>query len=253
MNVMEAIDRRISCRAFSDRPIEQDKLDALGESISRANEEADLELQLFGPRADGTALDLSGRMFANSPAHYLACVGPDTELARERVGYFVEGIVLEATMMGLGTCWVAGTFDRDTTRFEAREGSVLHSVIPIAYPAERMPLLQRTIRAGLRKRDKKPQRMYQGPGTLADEPQWVQDAIEAVAKGPSAVNEQPVVFVREAADAPLKATLPAIKTGEEWADMGIAKYHFEAAARSAGMEGRWEWGTGGAFVLADKG
>lgn len=81
----------------------------------------------------------------------------------------------------------------------------------------------------------------------------MQDAVEAMAKGPSAVNEQPVVFVREAVGAPLKATLPTIKSGEEWADMGIAKYHFEVAARSAGVEGKWEWGTGGAFVLVDKG
>ena len=73
-------------------------------------------------------------------------------------------------MMRLGTCWVAGTFDRTTTRFEAREGSVLHGVIPIAYLTEKTPLLQRTIRAGLRKRNKRLQRMYQGPAPLADGP-----------------------------------------------------------------------------------
>jgi hypothetical protein len=253
MDLMSAIDTRISCRSFADTPVEQETLDALQDSIDKANEESGLEFQLVGPRADGAAqdhpvLELSRRMFTNSPAHYIACVGPDTNLAREQIGYYGERIILTATMLGLGTCWIAGTFDRATARFQAKEGSVLHCVIPVAYPVRKMPLMQRTIRAGLRKRDKRPAKMYQGSSDLSSEPQWVQDALIAVVKAPSAINEQPVVFVREDGNQPLKATLPVIKSGQEWTDLGIAKYHFEVAAAAEGINGRWEWGADGSFT-----
>lgn len=44
---------------------------------------------------------------------YFAMAGRRADLClREKVGYWGEKLVLEATRLGLGTCWVGGTFDR---------------------------------------------------------------------------------------------------------------------------------------------
>ena len=156
--------------------------------------------------------------------------------------------MLCAEMMGLSTCWVAGTFDRATTRVDLDEGEVLHDVIPIGYAPAKIPLKQRTIRAGIRSRSKALDDLYRGPVPFGDAPEWIQACVDAVWKGPSAINEQPVVFVQDDADGPVRAELIRVKSGMEYTDLGIAKYHFAVVADACGVAGAWEWGVGGAFA-----
>ena len=60
MDILEAIDVRISCRAFTEKPVEQEKIDVLAEEIRLINRESGLSFQLYGPRGngDGTAIVL---------------------------------------------------------------------------------------------------------------------------------------------------------------------------------------------------
>lgn len=247
MTLIEAIEKRISCRAYTDQPLEQyivDELSALSESLSQ---EGGIRVVLVGPSEGGADLKLNRRMFSGTISTYAALIGPDDDLTREKVGYFGEKLVLRATQLGLGSCWVAGTFDRSSVTLALGEGEVLHDVIPIGTMPDRQPLAQRTIRAGLRRRDKKAQAMYQGDVALADAPAWMRSALDAVVKGPSAVNEQPVVFVYE--QGVLRATLPHLKRNLEFTDLGIAKLHVQIAAEAAGIKGAWEWGNGGTFII----
>lgn len=248
MDIIKAIETRISCRAFQDRAIDQEVIDRLSAEIEHINNSTDLHFQLFGPREDGSVIDMSPKMFAGNPPAYLALVGKKGAVPEEQLGYFGESLVLLATQLGLGTCWVAGTFDRDTTRVELAEGEVLHDVVPIGYVPEKMPLKQRTIRAGIRRRSKKLEDLWNGPTPLAEAPEWIRACIDAVWKGPSAINEQPVIFVQDNADAPVRATLSRVKTGLEYTDLGIAKLHFELVAAECGVPGTWEWGDGGSFA-----
>ena len=249
MDILEAIHTRISCRAFTGKPVEQEKIDILAEEIRLVNAESGLNFQLYGPRGNGdsTALDMSAKMFAGNPPLYMALVGPEDPISQEKVGYYGEGLVLLATQLGLNTCWVASTYDQSTTRAELGEGDKLHDVVPIGYAPEKIPIKQRTIRSGLRARSKKAAELWQGPVPLAESPAWIQECIEAVMQAPSAVNEQPVVFVRETLDQPICAKLIRVKTGQEYTDLGIAKLHFELVAAMHGIDAAWEWGDGGAF------
>ena len=250
MDIIEAIGKRISCRAFASRAIEQEKLDALRDEIDRANELSGLHFQLYGPREDGTAIDMSPKMFAGNPPCYAALAGRKGPLEKEKLGYYGERFVLLAETLGLSTCWVASTYDRSTTRVELGADEVLHDVVPIGYAPEKMPLKQRTIRAGIRKRSKSLEDLYAGPTPLAQAPEWIQACVDAVWKAPSAVNEQPVVFAQDAPGAPVRARLSRVKTGMEHTDLGIAKYHFQVIAEACGVPGTWEWGDGGAFVVS---
>lgn len=249
MDMMEAIEQRISCRAYEEAPIDQAALDALTEEAQKLSAEGDVRIVLHVPAQDGSNLALSPKMFAGAPFAYLTLAAPDDELSRERIGYFGEKIVLLATTLGLGTCWVAGTYDRDATVFELQEDDVLHDVVPVGVPMRTMPLKQRTIRTGIRAKSKKRAKLYDGPVALEQAPEWIGRAIDAVWKAPSAVNEQPVVFVQETEDAPVRATLPKVRRGLEYTDLGIAKLHFELAASACGVTGTWDWGAGAAFAV----
>ncbi|MDO4533573.1 MAG: nitroreductase family protein [Coriobacteriia bacterium] len=248
MDIIEAIETRISCRAFTKDGINQETFDALAAEIEALNAESGLHFQLYGPRADGTAIDMQRKMFAANPPAYAALVAQKGPLPEEMLGYYGEKLVLKATQLGLGTCWVASTYDRSTTRVELAPGEKLHDVVPIGYAPEKMPLLQRTIRGRIRGRSKPNEQLYRGPQPLAQAPEWIQAAIQAVQLAPSAICEQPVVFVQDDPDTPIRATLPQIRTKMEYTDLGIAKLHFQIAAAECGVQGTWEWGEGGAFI-----
>ena len=250
MDLVEAIESRISCRAFDARPVEDEKFTAIGAEIARINDEHGMNFQLYGPREDGTAIDMMPNMFATNPPCYVALVGPEGPEPEERIGYFGEQLVLFITQLGLGNCWVASTYNAETTRVDLAAGEKLHDVVPFGYAPKKMPLKQRTIRASIRARDKKRDQFWQGPTSFADAPNWIQAGIIAVQKGPSAANGQPVVFTQESPDAPVCAVLPVVKRSIEYTDLGIAKLHFEIAAAACGVRGHWEWGSGGAFVIS---
>ena len=247
MDIIEAIGTRISCRAFEARAVEQEKFERLAAEVEQINAEAGLHFQLYGPRADGTAIDMSPRMFASNPPAYAALVGPKGAFPEEQLGYYGERLVLLATQLGLATCWVASTYDSATTRVELAGGEVLHDVVPIGYAPAKMPMKQRTIRAGIRGRGKQLEDLWDGPTPLAEAPEWIRACIDAVWKAPSAINEQPVVFVQDAPGTPVRATLSRVKTGMEYTDLGIAKLHFELVAAECGLPGTWDWGVDGAF------
>jgi len=246
MTNTEAIDARISCRAYKDEPLSEDTIGKLRAFVDDLVEESGLRFVLVSPAEGGATLKLGGRMFTGDVSTYLALIGPDDDATRERFGYFGEEFVLYATSLGLGTCWVAGTFDRASVVVPLADGEVIHDVIPIGNVPAKQPFAQRTIRAGLRRRNKKPEALYQGPTSLADAPAWVRAGIQCVIKGPSAVNQQPVVFVQD--EQGLRATLPNVKREVAYTDLGIAKLHFELGAASEGMHGGWQWGTEGVFA-----
>ena len=52
------------------------------------------------------------------------------------VGYLGEGLILEATRLGLGTCWIAGTFDHAGAAdlVELAPGEQVVAVTPLGYP-----------------------------------------------------------------------------------------------------------------------
>lgn len=249
MDIMQAIETRISCRAFTNQQLSEADFETLNEKVQQINADTGLHFQLYGPRANGTAIDMAPKMFSGNPPVYAALVAEKGALPEEKLGYYGEELILLATQLGLGTCWVARTYDHDTVRVELEEGEVLHDVVPIGYAPAKFPLLQRTIRKRIRGRSKPNQALYQGPTPLDEAPEWLQKVIQAVQLAPSAICEQPVVFVQDSADAPIKATLTGIDSGLEYTDLGIAKLHFQLAAQANGIDGTWEWGEGGAFIV----
>ena len=66
----------------------------------------------------------------------------------EELGYEMESLVLYATSMGLGTCWIGGTFKKGqfAKAMELREGEILPIVLPIGYAKEKRSLIDKTMR-----------------------------------------------------------------------------------------------------------
>lgn len=111
--LIDAVNIRTAVRTYDDEPIDDDTARQLEMALQPINLLGDLNIQLVRnqPKVFAEA-NASGHL--TNAANYLAIVGPkNDEEARERAGFYAERLVLTATLRGLGTLWVAGSWDKD--------------------------------------------------------------------------------------------------------------------------------------------
>lgn len=238
MELNEAIERRCSRRTYIDRPIDDEKVRTLEALIKEGNNEGHLHLQLV--LNDGKAFQGIRKSYGlfKGVQNYIALVGKEDKSLREKVGYYGERIVLEATRLGLGTCWIGGSFDKKSCNCSMEEGEVLIAVIAIGNIPVEHTLKEKIILKAVHGKSKEVTEMYE-----ADEevPNWFKDGMKAVQKAPSAMNKQPAKFYYK--NLIVTAKVHGGKDYQE-IDLGIAKQHFEIGAQG----GKWQWGNGGTFI-----
>lgn len=217
MTIQEAIEQRHSIRKFRPEPIAEEHRATLEESINRINEEQGLHFQLITgkPEAFKSFLAHYGG-FANAE-NYLALVGKNTDELDEMCGYYGEQLVLQAQMLGLGTCWVGGTFNKKKAFYEVAEGEKLCLIIAIGYPAE----------DGKAHKSKKPEQVMRVKG---EAPAWFAEGLRLALLAPTAINQQKFVFTLEEDET---VTVQAGAGPFSKVDLGIVRYHYEVGAGRA--------------------
>lgn len=239
MNLKEAIKVRTSRRTYLETPIAEDKLRQLKDRIEQVNKQGDLSLRLIQeePTAFGK-LSKSYGMF-KGVRNYILLIGKTKPDMRERLGYYGEELVLLATQLGLGTCWVGGTFDRSLGESYVKGEETFCGVITIGNVEPAKSFKERLITKVTHRKTKSVQELSKTEGGA---PEWFLSGMEAVQKAPSAVNAQPVLFTYH--KGVVSARVTAEKYGHEKIDLGIAKLHFEIGAGG----GTWELKDGGVFT-----
>lgn len=238
MNTREAINQRCSRRTYLPEYLREKDAKPLYQMIREINKEQGLHLQLITDEGNISKIKMSYGMFKNVHG-FIAMVGrKDDPDLKEKLGYFGEKLVLLATTIGLGTCWVGGTYKKDSCICEVEQGESLEAVITVGYVETDKRTKEKMISSFVKKKGKKASDMLK-----ADEkaPDWILEGLEAVEKAPSAMNSQPVEFLWQ--DEILKAHVE-VKNGFEEMDLGIAKLHFELGTGKAGY---WEFGNDAKF------
>lgn len=258
MNAFDTIKERISVRSYREKPVEaelrkevEDYYINLGSGPFNAAVRFDMldlkpldknELRRFGTYG----------MIKGANLYILGAV-KDEPGALEDLGYCMEKIILKATSLGLGTCWLGGTFRRSAfaSKVNLAENELLPAVTPLGYAAEEVSTADRIARftAGSNKRKPWDQLFFQADGNMPlpkeDAGQYA-DALEAVRMGPSASNRQPWRIVQEKEgiyhlflqeNKVYNRLLGKIRIQN--IDMGIAMCHFEIVAREKGLKGNW--------------
>jgi len=248
MTQWEAIEKRVSCRTFRDMLPARELIDSLIERTRELAEESGADIRfVYSTDIGRPVVKLSPSMFSGGVYAAAALIGGTDPLSAEKLGYYGEELLLYAARLGLGTCWVAGTYEPDSIDVRPAEGERLWGVIPMGYAAEPTPMKQKMIRGALRAKSRKIESMIQGDCAFSDLPGWVRTGVEAVRMGPSAVNGQPVNIVYEGGR--VFARIIKDNHGLQLNDLGIAKRQFEAGAAHCGVSGTWQWGDGAQFVV----
>lgn len=178
----------------------------------------------------------------------------DDDEARERAGFYTERVVLAATLRGLGTCWVGGSWDRSEAARHCRlsAGEELYLGVVIGYPERHLDRMAKSYAelVAIRDAHRESKTYEQFTAPMGDEaraaaPDWFKAGVQAAMKAPSAMNRQPIVFSYNPDDDTAAAMIdPNVESGQALNDLGIAKLHFQIGAGS----GTWAWGDGGLFI-----
>ncbi|MDM7999658.1 MAG: nitroreductase family protein [Dehalococcoidia bacterium] len=242
----DAIPRRRSIRDYAARAVETADLEAMRRVCA--------EFRPFASARSVLVADPTEDIFRGIPGGYgkvsgapalVAFVGdmrsPDVQ---EAVGYTGEGIILEATALGLATCWVGGFFSprRAAAIASVAPNERVLAVTPLGYPKEGSSLKERAMSRFGRNWQRRPlSELVSGLGET-QWPGWVRAALEAARLAPSAMNRQPWRFrvdrdtITISADSILNPTMVVSKR----LDCGIAMLHIEIGALTSGVRGRWE-------------
>lgn len=207
MDILEIMRNRHSVRQYKNQAIEQSKREELNTLIEEVNKESGMSIQVFydEPKCFNSFMAHYGK-FVNVQ-NYIAIVGNKNE--QEKAGYYGEKIVLKCQEMGLNTCWVAMTHGKSQAKIKKGQKQLI--IISLGY-GENQGVTHKSKSLGeLGKADK--------------DTDWFRKGMEAVSLAPTAMNQQKFLFE-------LKGdTVIARSLGGFYSkiDLGIVKYHFEAA------------------------
>ena len=117
MTIIETITIRKSCRTYSDRAIEPEKLSELRQFLASNiktpfGSKVRFQLIDFNEMEIGELKNLTTYGVIKGARQFIVGAVEKQTKAMEDYGYCMEKNILKATSMGLGTCWLGGTFIR---------------------------------------------------------------------------------------------------------------------------------------------
>lgn len=183
---------------------------------------------------------------------YIAAITEPGDQNLIDLGYCLEKLILYATSIGLGTCWLGGTFNRGgiIKGLELEQDQILPAITPIGYPEAKKTILDRMMRRAAGSDNRKPWKelFFNRNHEPLGEKEAGKYAIplEMVRIAPSASNKQPWRIVKDdkGLHLYLKGTLGYNKTlgfNIQQIDMGIAMCHLEMTLVELGIEGSWQY------------
>ena len=259
----ELIHRRYSCRTYLPEPIaaeQQRRLSAFmaADAVGPLGSHVRFGLIAASP-GDSSALKRLGTYgFIKGATGFIVGAARRAPHDLEDYGYLLERVVLYATELGLGTCWLGGTFTRSSfvRRFGGLErGETMPAVVSIGLIGDDGAERIREREEGSRRLPSSELFFENGFGEPLDlgAAGEYTEALEAVRMAPSATNKQPWRVVRGDAGGAWHFYLRRTKgygkgsalfnvlriADLQRVDLGIAMCHFELVAREHGLAGIW--------------
>ena len=178
-----------------------------------------------------------------------------TDYYRENYGYLMEAIILSATDIGLGTCWLGGFFNKSlfSSKIHCQTNEIIPAISPIGYQAEKRRRSEKVIRSFVKADsryswDKLFFEVNFSNSLTQEKAGKYGIPLELVRLGPSAGNKQPWRIVKEKDKDAFHFYVKFNKSKQEKVynqfvrlDIGISICHFDLTAKEVGLKGRWEF------------
>jgi len=262
--ITAVIKQRTSIRTYAKRPIESSKEALLKEFIASHQTwpfQTNMRFQLMTAHPDDVdALKGLGTYgVIRNPSGFIVGAMEPGRKNLEDFGYIMEHIILFATDLGLGTCWLGGSFRQSNfaKAIAASEHESLPAVTSIGNIAEKPSLRDTFFRFVVKPHTRLPwEQLFCSENFTKPLSQAMAGAyavpLEMVRLAPSASNKQPWRIVKAPNHNSFHFYLQRTKgynrsqskffklADLQRTDMGIAMCHFELSAHELGLQGKWE-------------
>lgn len=260
--ITEVIPNRFSCRTYLEKPVATEKQQQLIQyllQIETGPLGTSLRFALVAASAqDSQALRGLGTYgYIRSPSGFIVGSMCPGQKNLEDFGYRLEQAILYATDLGLGTCWLGGTFTKSSfaRKISAARDERIPAVVSLGYTPDEAQARQTDLRRRIGADRRLPWEALFfdsrfGTPLSCERAGRYAVPLEMVRLGPSASNKQPWRIIREGdvyhfylqrtkgyRDSFLQRVLRVEDL--QRVDLGIAMCHFELTARELGLQGSW--------------
>ena len=269
--VTHIIRERKSIRTYMDKPIEEEKKEALINFLSTNTTGPFGTKSRFifitaSPQDKESLKGLITYGMIKSPMGFIIGAVEKSSHNLEDFGYLMEKNILKATDLGLGTCWLGGTFSssRFSQKIALQDNEILPAVNSVGYAVTNPPAMDSVIRSASAadRRKSWSALFFHGDRPLAiEELGHYATPLEMVRLAPSANNFQPWRIIKEPKAnifhfymkrVPGLKQIFFMKADLQRVDIGIAMCHFALAADEEGLKGIWKVDNPHRGGLADK-
>lgn len=258
MLTIDELRKRHSVRSYHNKEIPSSLRNTLGAEVTMINTHAGgLNFQLIYDDDEPFAgFSRSYGMFRGVRNYLAAVIDPAIPDAMEQAGYYAEQFVMKAVELGLGTCFVGGTFSAKHVNVRKEVYEEVPFLVTIGYTSDKVSLTARLSSKFAHRKVRNPKDFFDGDEIHYSDAMkmypWLTTALEAVACAPSALNHQPVRLTLQnpareevaggTPDVPMIAAFVTSDDKFSMVDLGIAKANVAMA-----VPGVWDWGPDAVF------
>lgn len=248
--IVETIKKRCSVRTYQDKELEPDVREMLQSYMDNLENPFGIQVKKYiidkKLASEGEKLGTYGVIKGAST--FMGISVPDKDLAHVAAGYEFENLILEATALGLGTVWLAATFNREgfASAMGVPKDELFPAISPVGYPAAKRSLTESLMRTAMRSSSRKEWNTlfyldnFQTP-LHKDESGDYAEPLEMLRLAPSDKNTQPWRVLKVGNSYHFFVTYKSgISRGEEIikrVDAGIALSHFHQTVLELGLKG----------------
>ncbi|UCH15592.1 MAG: nitroreductase family protein [Bacteroidales bacterium] len=254
-DIIELIRKRYSCRNFQVRQIDRSTREELEKACRSINK------GLFGEEISLFFIDRTENMasvkyeggfeYIMNPGYFVAGKIQSSKFTYESCGYILEQLVLKATDMNMGTCWI-GYFNPEffhEVKLSANE--VFPAIIILGHPSEKKALIDILNRKLYSRADNRRKwdrlffiKDFNNPLTRDDAGKY-SEPLEMLRLAPSSGNTQPWRIVKDSDSNIFHFYKQVISFHYELKklhniDIGIAMCHFDMVAGNHNLHGSWK-------------
>jgi hypothetical protein len=257
-SILKVIPRRSSCRTYLPQLLEPPIKESLL-TVLNAKHQSPIGGKVRFELIEMEELDSKEKKrlgtygFIKGAQYFIvATIQPSTH-ALENLGYVMEKIILFATDLGLGTCWVGGYFKRSNFASKIRiSPSRVPVISPVGYPSKKHHFIGKLAKLGARSKYRKPwiTLFFEGdlntPLNIISAGKYA-EALEMVRLGPSAANRQPWRVIKEPGSDKYHFFVHRKKKKKfkfpdlQRVDLGIAICHFDLTIQELELKGKWNF------------
>jgi len=249
MTIVETIQKRRSVRTYNGEPLSEVHIAQIKQYISQLQAPFDVKarIELISTYVNDKPVKLGTYGWIKGACNYLTLIYEEAPFAETAAAFMFEQAVLFCTDLGLGTCWLGGSFNSNDFKklIHLETGEMLRIVSPVGYAGEKTKkrfLEKYIVNAEKKHSTRKPfgylffNNSFSKSLTEANAGLYL-TPLEMVRLAPSANNKQEWRVLLK--DETLHFYMKPYKRFDT-IDMGIALCHFALTCKELGIEGKFE-------------